>query len=403
MNGPNIARQDLETWANFLLDHSLGGIAPSDVVMVKGEPITWPLMSVLQDKIFAAGAIADIHMVAPDNDRGRVWGAAIARHGTLEQIARTPEWHRLRYESMTKYLEILGASRPDLFAHLPEAHQQAIVRADNPFWSIRMRKRWALTLYPTQAFADLEGMSLDEYTRLIVAAATTDPRALAAVEEKLHQALGRTRIIRIVSRCPARNRDLELSVGIEGRAIVMCTGLRNFPDGEVFTSPNARDVQGEIFVDLPIWAGGTVIQGIYLRFEDGVVREYSALQGEAELRRIIETDAGSRRLGEVAFGMNSGLTRALKHVLLLEKVGGTLHIALGESAPECYGIDPGTPEGQARLEELAAAGTYNKSARHVDIVLDCRPGGAGQAVYLDDLPLRVRDNLWEVQERSSSS
>jgi len=366
--------------------------------MLKGEPVTWPLMSVLQDKIFAAGAIADVHLVAPDNDRGRVWGASIARHGTLEQIARTPEWHRLRYEAMTKYLEILGAERPELFANLPEANQQALVRADNPFWSTRMRKRWVLTLYPTQAFADLEGMSLEEYTRLLVAASTTDPHVLAAVEQKLHEALSRTRTVRIVSRCPSRGRDLELRVGIEGRSVVMCTGLRNFPDGEVFTSPNARDVQGEIFVDLPIWTAGTVVQGIYLRFEDGVVREYSALQGEAALRQIVETDAGSRRLGEVAFGMNSGLTRSLKHVLLLEKVGGTLHIALGESAPECYGVTPDDPDRQAKLDALAAEGLYNPSARHVDIVLDCRPGGAGRAVYLDERPLQVRDNLWIVPE-----
>ena len=112
-----IKQKDLETWADYLLNHSLGGITPEDIVMLKGEHITWPLMSVLQDKIFAAGAIADINIVAPDNDRGKVWGASITKFGTTAQIIRVPVWYRLRLEIMTKYIEILGAENPALFSN----------------------------------------------------------------------------------------------------------------------------------------------------------------------------------------------------------------------------------------------------------------------------------------------
>ena len=93
---PKIDKKDLEIWADYLLNHSLGGISPDDIIMVKGEYITWPLMSVLQDKIFAAGAIADIYMIPPDNNRGQVWGASIARHGSVAQIEKTPAWHKER-------------------------------------------------------------------------------------------------------------------------------------------------------------------------------------------------------------------------------------------------------------------------------------------------------------------
>ena len=86
-----------------------------DVIMVKGEDICWPLMSVLQDKIFAAGGIADINIVAPDNDRGKVWGTSIAKFGSKEQINKVPQWQIDRYKSMTKYIEILGVSSPELF------------------------------------------------------------------------------------------------------------------------------------------------------------------------------------------------------------------------------------------------------------------------------------------------
>ena len=100
-----IKKKDLETWAGYLLDYSLDGIKPDDVVMIKGEHITWPLMSVLQEKIISSGGIADILPVPPDNDRGKVWGAAMARHGSISQIERVPKWLKQRYEEMTKYIE----------------------------------------------------------------------------------------------------------------------------------------------------------------------------------------------------------------------------------------------------------------------------------------------------------
>jgi len=104
-----VKKEDLEIWADYLLDYSLEGIKKDDVVMLKGEHITWPLMSVLQNKIFAAGGIADINIVAPDNDRGKVWGAAMAHHGSIDQINRIPRWHEDRYNNMTKYIELLGS------------------------------------------------------------------------------------------------------------------------------------------------------------------------------------------------------------------------------------------------------------------------------------------------------
>ena len=147
-----VKQTDLEIWANYLLDYSLGGIRPEDVVMIKGEHITWPLMSVLQDKVFRAGAVADVNLVPPDNDRGKIWGASMARHGSVEQIARVPEWQKPRYEGMTKYIEILGAEDPGLYAGLPDETSQAIMRADEPFKTIRLLKPWVLTLFPTQGF-----------------------------------------------------------------------------------------------------------------------------------------------------------------------------------------------------------------------------------------------------------
>lgn len=394
-----IEKKKLEIWAEYILNYSLGGIRPEDIVMIKGEHITWPLISILQDKIFKAGAIADVNIVAPDNNRGQVWGASISKHGTIEQIERTPLWHKIRYESMTKYIEILGAEQPGLFASLPDKTSSAMVRADLPFKKTRIAKPWVLTLYPTNAFAEMEGMTLEEYSELIVDASTTDPEFLDEVEEPIYKVLNETKNILIETEEPGSGKLLKLSMDISDRNIIKCTGKRNFPDGEVFTSPDANTVAGEIFVDLPVFYNGVTIEGIYLKFEKGKITEYHANKEFDTLKKIIETDEGSHRLGEVALGMNNGLKKALKHPLFVEKVGGTLHIAIGDSYPECYVKDPGSEHYKEELDRFYIEGTANRSAQHVDIVTDFRPGGSGKAVYLDGKKLEVKDNLWISSEK----
>ncbi len=391
-----ISEKDLNTWADYLLNYSLEGITPEDFVMIKGEHICWPLISVLQDKIFKAGGIADVNLVPPDNDRGRVWGASIAKHGTVKQIEKVPDWQMERYNNMTKYIEILGAEDPKLFEGLPELNAKAIMRADEPYKNIRLGKPWVLTLFPTQGFADLEGMSLEDYTNVIVSASTVNPQLLEDVEEEIYQIMKKSKTIRILTKHPTDGRELELSMNIAKRNIVKCTGKRNFPDGEVFTSPDANTVEGEIFVDLPVFQGGTTIKDIYLKFEDGKIVDYSARQGHNALSKIIETDAGSHRLGEVALGMNNGIKEVLKHPLFVEKVGGTLHIAIGASYPECFSDDPNSIEGKNETEEFTKKGIMNKSAQHVDIVTDFRPGGVGRKVFLDDTELRIENNIWVI-------
>ncbi len=392
-----IAKKDLETWANFLLEHSLGGINADDVVMLKGEHITWPLMSILQDKIFAAGAVADIFMVPPDNNRGQVWGASITRHGTVEQINRTPGWMKQRYEGMNKYIEILGSEDPALYSNLPDETAQALSKADEPFKMIRMSRKWVLTLFPTQAFADLEGMSLEEYSDIIVKASTVDPNSLEKIEEPLYQLMTKAKRATLRTEHPVTGKKLELTMDISGRFSVKCVGKRNFPDGEVFTSPDANSTEGEIFVDLPVFYNGVTIQGIYLKFENGKIIEYKAEKEHDTLKKIIETDDGSHRLGEVAVGMNKGIKTALKHPLFVEKVAGTAHIAIGASYPECFVEDPSSEKGQEELETFFRQGILNRSAQHVDIVTDFRPGGSGREILLDDTKLVLGDeNVWAI-------
>ncbi|MFV2071461.1 MAG: aminopeptidase [Thermoanaerobaculales bacterium] len=393
-----IETRDLQTWAGFLVDHSLGGITASDRVMIKGERVCWPLISVLEQRVIEAGGVPDVFLVPPNNDRGRAWSAAMGRAGSKDQLEGIPDWHRQRYESMTKYIEVLGAEDPAQFMGLTPEQSQSLAAADRAFADIRLSKPWVITLFPTAAAAEVEGIGFDVYEQFIVGASTIDPRPLLAAEERLAPIFERGRKIRIVTEHPADGRELTLELDISQGRPVLSYGLRNFPDGEIFTSPDARSAEGEIFVDLPVNYGGNDISGIFLHFEEGRITEYRAENGHQHLAAIIETDDGSHRLGEVALGMNPGLDRVLKHPLFVEKVGGTLHIAIGASYEDCFFEDGGTGENQAAVEDLVKMGVLNRSAQHVDIVTDFRPGGCGRSLHIDDVELVPRDGLWVVAD-----
>ena len=147
----------------------------------------------------------------------------------------------------------------------------------------------------------------------------------------------------------------DITLGIAERTFVTADGTHNMPDGEFFTAPIEDSVQGEVAFHLPSMVGGREIVGVRLRFEAGKVVDASAERGEEYLLSLLDTDEGARRLGELGIGTNFGIDRGTRDVLLDEKIGGTVHMAVGASYPECGG--------------------NNESAVHTDLVCDLRQGG----------------------------
>ncbi len=221
--------------------------------------------------------------------------------------------------------------------------------------------RWTLTLWPTQAYAQDAEMSLEEYTDFVYRACFAhrkDPIAewkkLAAFQKKIIRYLKGRKKVHITGP------DTDLELGIAGRNFINCEGKRNFPDGEVFTGPQERSVNGRITYSFPAAYGGREVDGIRLRFEKGEVVEFSAEKNEAFLSRMIGMDSGARRVGEFAFALNPGIQRFTKNILFEEKIGGTVHLALGKGYPE--------------------SGSKNDSALHWDMICDLRKKGE---VYVD--------------------
>ncbi len=381
-----IRPEALEKWAEILLNHSLGGIKPGERVMVKGEAAGWELIAELERQIITAGGIPDIYLVPPNNDRGRVWSATMGHLGTDEQLAAIPDWHHARYDGMDKYIEVLGTEDPTQFGFLAPDHTVRLAKADRPFVNIRVAKPWILTLFPTRHGAEFEGFkTMEQYVDFLVEASTSDPAVIKTAEDQLAPIFQQAKVMTLYTKTPSGNHH-KLNINLGNTLVQKCCGERNWPDGEIYRSPDPRLTNGEIFLDLPVFHQGNTIRGIYLKFNKGVICDFSALEGAETLRSIIETDSGSRRLGEAALGMNPGLTHVLKEPLYVEKVGGTAHIALGQSYEDCY------PDPEAAKKN----GTFNDSARHVDLVVDFRDGGAGIALFLDNTQLVVQNGIWVV-------
>ena len=223
--------------------------------------------------------------------------------------------------------------------------------------------RWALTLYPTVAYAQDAEMSLHDFEEFVFDVCflnDEDPsaswRAVSVEQQRLVDWLVGRKQIRIVG----PNTDLRLS--IDGRIFINSDGKRNFPSGEFFTGPLEQSANGVIQFDVPSSYHGRTIEGVRLVFREGKVVEAHARQGQEFLESMLELDSGARYLGEFAFGNNPGVVRATKNTLFDEKMGGTVHLALGNSYPETGGL--------------------NISALHWDMVCDLRQQGE---VWIDDV------------------
>ena len=212
--------------------------------------------------------------------------------------------------------------------------------------------RWILTYYPTNAMAQEAGMSLEALTDFYFDACMVDYGAMEEELKGLEKVMDKGKEIHV------KGKMTDLWVGIEGRLAQACYGERNIPDGECFLAPVTNKVNGEVYFELPTLAYGHVVSGIHLEFVDGKVVRAKADVGDDALQKMLETDPGARYLGEFAIGANYQITKGMMNTLFDEKIGGTLHMALGRAYKDARG------------------GGENESAIHWDIVKDMRTEGS---------------------------
>jgi aminopeptidase len=198
--------------------------------------------------------------------------------------------------------------------------------------------RWCLTVYPTHSMAQDADMSLTDYREFVYGAGMLNeenPVAFWKEEGRKQEELagwlkGRDRAV-------LKGSNVDISLSIKDRRFEISDGRYNFPDGEIFTSPVEDSVNGWIRFKYPAIYDGQEVTDIELWFEDGRVVKEKAAKNEELLISLLNTDAGARTLGEWGIGTNYGIQRFSKNMLFDEKIGGTIHFAVGASFPECGG------------------------------------------------------------------
>ncbi len=345
----------IEKLADILVDYSTG-VSAGDLVIIRGAYVSEPLMLALYRRCLERGAY-----VRPETTLPRAQ-PLFYRHANDDQLKFVWPVDKWVTENIDVSFHILADTNTRQLSSVDPQRQSIASSARKDLMRTSMQRaadgeyRWNVTLFPTEAYAMEAGMSLDEYEDFYYRAClvhTDDPVAewekVADRNKHLVEWMKGRKQVHI------EGEGTDLTLGIEDRTFVPSEGKENFPDGEIFTGPVEDVTTGVVTFTYPAIYGGRAVEGVRLEFEKGRIVHASANRNEDFLIKTLDTDPGARILGELGIGTNYGITEFTGEVLLDEKIGGTVHLAVGKSYPE--------------------TGGRNESAVHWDMVCDLRRGG----------------------------
>ena len=340
---------DPRAFADLLAGYCLE-VTPGQQISVRSSTEAAPLLLEVQRAILERDAWPILRIDLPGQTRG-FYDHAGDRH--LDDIS---DLALAEARGADANLGITATADVRELVGVDPARITRLARARRPLREAIMRKRWCSTLWPTEALAGQAGMPLADYEAFVSRALFLDQPdpvrswgGLRTFQAKLIERLKSARDVRI----EADGTDLTLRVA--GRTWVNSDGKRNMPSGEVFTGPHENSANGRIRFTVRSAPEGVDVDGVELEFADGRVVSARADTGEEYLQRALETDGGAKFLGELGIGTNFGIDRPTGTILFDEKIGGTVHLALGRSYPE--------------------TGGKNASALHWDLICDLRAGG----------------------------
>jgi aminopeptidase len=348
---PMVVDERIGKLARVLVDYSTEA-GEGDQVLISGEVGAGPLIKALYTRLLQVGATPITQISLPGMQE------LFFEHARDIHYDEIPEVTRAVVDGVDAHITILAPSNTRALANVDPSRQQALQRRNKPLSEVVLKKdRWVVTLFPTEALAQEAQASLSEYEEFAFGAMglnEEDPvrywSEKFAEQERLIGRLEEAREIRILGP------ETDLTLSVAGRKFLNSAGRRNMPCGEVFTGPVEDSAHGTVYFGIPAAVAGREISGARLRFEEGKVVEASAEKGEEYLMSLLDADAGARYLGELGIGTNYNIPRASANVLFDEKLGGTVHLAIGRS--------------------YAETGGKNDSSVHTDLVCDLREGGA---------------------------
>jgi aminopeptidase len=345
----------VDALAKILVGYSTE-VKEGEVVSIDGETAAAPLLIAVYEEVLKAGAHAVLNVALEGQVAAYFKRASDAQ---LEWISPFAEW---MVDNADVRIAIGASTNTRELSGVPPERQTLRQSVTGDLMSRAMKRsaegdfRWVYTLYPTSAYASEAEMSLADYEDFYFGAClATDPEPLTAWKRASEETTRLAEWIEGHEQVRVTAPGTDITLGVAGRHFVPCVGDNNMPDGEFFTGPVEDSVEGVVSFHLPAVIGGREVAGVRLKFEAGKVVEATADRGEEYLIALLDTDEGAKRLGELGIGTNYGIDRGTREVLLDEKIGGTVHMAVGTSYPE--------------------SGGKNESAVHTDLVCDLRLGG----------------------------
>jgi len=349
-----MADQRIQRLARLLIGYSVP-VKPGDNVSIDGTTLAAPLLRAMYRETLLAGGYPYPRISLPDQEEMFLKTASAKALATVSPI------NRLIVETFDCHFQVLSEENTRALAAVAPERQARRSETHRPLVETYLRRfqegtlKWNVCLFPTPAYAQEAGMSLADYEDFVYGACLLDHddpvaawQAVRQKQQRLVDYLTGKREVHVVGR------DIDLRFSIAGRTVVSDDGCENMPAGEVFTAPIEDSLEGAIRFSYPASHQGHAVEEVRLRFERGRVVEAASRTDEEFLRRMLDLDEGARVVGECAFGTNMGIERFTGNTLFDEKIGGTMHLALGASIP--------------------GTGGRNESALHWDMVTDLRSG-----------------------------
>jgi aminopeptidase len=351
----------VEKLADLLVNYSVK-VKPGDKVAIQGENLAEPLHKAIFVKVLQAGG-HPFFLISPNGISELYY-----QHASDDQLKHIPPPAELMNNTYEVLIYVKGEENTRALTNVNPARIMARQQSRSGLWKNFLKRaasgevRWTMALYPVNAYAQDAEMSLTEYEDFLYTACLGDVNdpigywtRLSARQQRVADWLKGKKNIHVTAP------QTDLAFSIAGRTFINCDGHENVPDGEIFTGPVENSMNGNVYFSYPAITNGHEVSGVRLQFENGKVVKATAEKNERFLLQMLDTDEGSRRAGEFAFGTNQSINRITRQILIDEKIGGSFHMALGSSYPQ--------------------TGGKNISALHWDMMCDMRQGGT---VTVDD-------------------
>jgi aminopeptidase len=340
----------IDEYARLLVERSVG-VQPGWQVCVRATPLARPMVEAVVEQVARIGAYPILQLSFEHI------GGPFAREAPLEILREAAPLQERIWSEVDAFISIWAPENTREGSELSEERQAAVQQMMAPLRqrTMSMSVPWVIAEYPVLATAQEAGMTLAELEEFIFDAVLLDWDAEAERMRAIADVFDAAGEVRLVGP------GTDLTLSLDGRRGAVDDGHINMPGGEVFYSPLENSAEGVIeFGEFPAVYLGHEVDGARLVFEGGRIVDATARSGEDFLVQTLDTDDGSRRLGELGIGCNPGIQRFMKNVAFDEKIDGTIHLAIGNS--------------------YTSTGGTNGSAIHWDIVKDLRSDGR---IYAD--------------------